>query len=138
MIVLTDYPAYENYYHYVGSTKYRKSVFLEDDMRDRLIVIVTESLEKKGIEVVAITAAYNHIHVLVKTDQDIHKVGQYIFGTSSTLMHKQYHELVEKLGKHLWGGTSCSAIKDESHLSNCKSYIERHQPDNTKLEIEVE
>lgn len=131
---LSDYPAYENYYHFVGSTKYRKNLFYSAEIRVRLEKIIEEIIEaKEGIELVAITIAYNHIHVLVKTELRISQVGQILFGASSRLLRKEFPILVEQVEQGLWGGKSWEAIKDMAHFQNCVSYIKRHQPDNTKV-----
>lgn len=130
---LSDYPAYENYYHFVGSTKYRKNLFYNDDIRSRLKSLIGEILERKvEIELIESTVAYNHIHVLVKTELLPAQVGQILFGASSRLLRKEFPVLVEQVEKGLWGGKSWEAIKDEGHLNNCISYIQRHRPDNTK------
>lgn len=47
----------------------------------------------------------------------------------------KYAQLKDNNETSLWGGTSCKYIKDEQHLLNTISYIERHQPDNTKIEM---
>ena len=79
------------------------------------------------------TVAYNHIHVLVKTQVDPSKVGQLLFGASSRILRKEFPVLVEQIPKGLWGGKSFEPIVDKNHLDNCISYIRRHQPDNTKI-----
>lgn len=131
---LSDNKAYENYYQFMGSTKYRKNLFYDNEIRERLKYIISEIFEQRDdIELVESTVAYNHIHVLVKTELDTSKVGQLLFGTSSRLIRKEYPILVEQVPKGLWGGKSWEPIVDKSHLDNCISYIKRHQPDNTKV-----
>ena len=48
-------------------------------------------------------------------------------------MRKEFPILVEMAHKGLWGGRSALAIKDQQHMENTISYIQRHQPDNLKL-----
>lgn len=90
-------------------------------------------LDKQGVELIESTVAFNHIHVLVKTDLLPSQIAQTLFGASSRILRKEFPILVEMSEKSLWGGKSCEAIKDEKHLKNCISYIHRHQPDNTKV-----
>lgn len=131
---LSENIAYENYYQFIGATKYRKNLFYDDEIRERLNCIIAELIKNKaGIELVESTIAYNHIHVLVKTELEPSKVGQILFGASSRLLRKEFPILIEKIPKGLWGGKSCEPIKDINHLNNCISYIKRHQPDNTKI-----
>ena len=131
---LLENSAYDNYYQFVGSTKYRKALFYDKEIRERLNCIIIDIFNKKEeIELVESTVAYNHIHVLVKTQLDPSKVGQLLFGASSRLLRKEIPILVEQIPKGLWGGKSCEPIVDRKHLDNCISYIRRHQPDNTKI-----
>lgn len=131
---LSNYPAYDNYYHFIAATKYRKNLFYADEIRDRLRKIVEQVLKHgDGIELVECTVAYNHMHVLVKTDVSPSQTGQILLGASSRLLRKEFPVLVEQVEKGLWGGKSWQAIKDAEHLQNCISYIQRHQPDNTKI-----
>lgn len=131
---LSAYPAYDNYYHFVGSTKYRKNLFYDDEIRMRLKVIIEKIFEnKQEVEVIESTVAFNHIHVLVKLDLLPSQVGQILFGASSRILRKEFPILVDLVEKGLWGGKSYEAIKDKEHLNNCISYIRRHQPDNTKV-----
>lgn len=131
---LSDYEPYKNYYHFVGSAKYRKNLFYSEDIRLSLQKMIQEILEKKGIEVVEVTVAYNHVHVLLRSELPPSQIGQTLFGASSRLLRKEYPLLVQEAGKSLWGGTSWKVIRDEAHLEHCRSYIQRHLTDNTKLE----
>lgn len=47
MKLLSNQVAYENYYHFVGATKYRKNLFYDDSVRVRLKNIILEIVEKK-------------------------------------------------------------------------------------------
>lgn len=135
MKILTNYAAYEGYYHLGAATKRRKPLFLDQTIRERLKEMIEEVAKRSdSFELVECTVANNHVHILVKTIAEISKVGQVIFGASSRMLRKEYPVLVEQEPKGLWGGTGCRAIKDQEHLENCKSYIRRHQPDNTKIE----
>ncbi len=130
---LNENEPYEGHYQFIGATKYRLNLFMEEEMRTRLKEIIQEIINKlEDTESVESTVAYNHIHVLIHTKLEPSNVAQRLFGISSRLMRKEYPELVEKAKKGLWGGKSCEAIVDENHLKNCISYIKRHNPDNTK------
>lgn len=131
---LSNWPPYENYYQFIGSAKYRKNLFYDEAIRNHLQEIIRNILERREVEVVALTVAYNHFHVLIKTEMTPSQVGQVLFGSSSRQLRKEFPVLIDEAEKGLWGGRSWEAIKDYSHLINCKSYIERHMPDNTKVE----
>ena len=44
---LSENDAYENYYQFVGATKYRKPLFYDNEIRDRLSCIIAAFLIKK-------------------------------------------------------------------------------------------
>lgn len=135
MKLLADYEPYQNYYHFGASTKYRKNLFYDEVIRTRLKTIIGDIIAKnESIELVESTVAYNHVHILLKSDLAPSKIAQVLFGTSSYLLRKEFPILVEKVPKGLWGGKNCLPIKDEEHLKNCIMYIRRHQPDNTKVD----
>lgn len=134
---LSNWPPYKNYYQFVGAAKYRKNLFFNEEIRKRLAEIVQDVLQKKGIEVVAVTVAYNHFHVLIRTELTPSQVGQILFGASSRLLKKEFPVLISEAQKGLLGGKSWEAVRDKRHLENCKSYIERHRPDNTKMESDT-
>ncbi len=57
-----------------------------------------------------------------------------LFGSTSRIMRKEYPKLKNQIEKSLWGGKSCTYIKDEEHLEHAISYINRHRPDKTKVD----
>ena len=131
---LSENDAYENYYQFVGATKYRKPLFYDNEIRDRLSCIIADILNKKEeIELVESTVAYNHIHVLVKTQVDPSKVGQLLFVGGVKNIEKRISCSCRTNTKRFMGGKSFEPIVDKNHLDNCISYIRRHQPDNTKI-----
>ena len=131
------YPAYHGHYHLVVPTKYKGSCFYTSEMRSRLREIIETVLQElEGVELVACAVAINHIHVLVKSSQDISLVARYILGVSSRYMRKEYPELIEFHKTALWDGKSCRAIRDAEDLRNCILYIGQHLPNDTKTEDE--
>ena len=90
-------------------------------------------MEKKGIEAVAVTVAYNHVHVLLRSELSPSQIGMTLFGASSRLLRRECPILDQEAEKGLWGGRSWKAIRDDAHLERCRSNIQRHLPDNTKM-----
>lgn len=132
---LSNYEPYNGYYQFIGATKYRKELFKKEKIRESLENIITNVISKKiGVELIECTVAYNHIHVLIKTELAPADVGQVLYGATSRLIRREYPILVDEVKVGLWGGKSWEAIKDKGHFDNCVSYIQRHQPDNTKLD----
>lgn len=132
---LNEPPAYNNCYHFVGAVYKRKSVFMTEEMRNKLVEIVNQTMvTSKGLKIHAITVAYNHVHVLIEGDIEPSKIAQSLLGASSRMMRECYPELKTEEMPRLWGGKSCKYIKDEEYLQNAISYITRHRPDNTKVD----
>ena len=78
---LSDWSAYENYYHFVAFTKYRKNLFFDGEIRHRLLIIFGEIVQRKdGVELVECAVAYNHIHVLIRTELPMSNVVQSLLG----------------------------------------------------------
>ncbi len=44
---LSEDDAYENYYQFVGATKYRKPLFYDNEIRHRLSCIIADIFNKK-------------------------------------------------------------------------------------------
>ena len=44
---LSENEAYENFYQFIGSTKYRKNLFYDNAIRERLRCIINEIFDKK-------------------------------------------------------------------------------------------
>lgn len=100
----------------MGATKYRKNLFYDDNIRERLKCIIKEQFEKnEHIELIESTVAYNHIHVLVKTELDTSRVGQLLFGVTSRLLRKEFPVLIDRCQRDC-GGSSWGPIVDEKHL----------------------
>ncbi|WP_067516887.1 IS200/IS605 family transposase [Endozoicomonas ascidiicola] len=127
MFTRFDYAPFNNCYHFTAATKYRKSVF-EKDIRERAEEILTEKSKEIGATVLAVTAAVNHIHLLIQSDHSPSDIGQKIFGTTSRLLRKEFPELKNLHSKQLWGGKACTPIKDQAHLDNTQAYVDRHDP----------
>ena len=132
--MLSNYPAYGNYYHFIGCSKHRKFLFESEILRSRVLEVIKEIVERtEDMELVVCTVAYDHVHILVRTGLIPSRAEQLLFGTSSRMLRKEFPLLVEQSKKGLWGGTSCKAIKDKNHFPICTSYITRHQPNNEKI-----
>lgn len=114
MIVLSNYEPYEEYWHFIASTKYRKSMFLQENMRDRLKEIVCQICDDKdGLKMKEMAVAYNHFHALIQVNMELSKAARIIYGTSSRYMRKEFPILVKMANVGLWGGKSVLAIKDQ-------------------------
>ena len=133
MLKRSDYQAYDHHYHFTASTKYRKSVFNEN-IRLRLEELLTDKSQGIGAKVLAVAAAVNHIHLLIRCEQDISYMANMILGPTSRLIRKEFPELKKLHETQLWGGKACTSIKDATHLANAQAYIERHDPLDSRVQ----
>ena len=70
--ISTDYPAYNGFYHFIAATKYRNNLFSAEERRMELEKIISNICKKTDdLELYAITIAYNHVHILVQTSQNV-------------------------------------------------------------------
>ncbi|NNN49761.1 MULTISPECIES: IS200/IS605 family transposase [Vibrio] len=133
MLKRSDYEAYDHHYHFTASTKYRKPVF-DENIRKRLEELLKEKSEGIDGQVLSVAAAVNHVHLLIRCEQDISYMANMILGPTSRLIRKEFPQLKELHEKQLWGGKACTSIKDQSHLTNARAYIDRHDPLDSRVD----
>lgn len=133
MYYRSDYPSYNNCYHFTASTKYRKCVF-SPAIREKLGHHIKQKADSLGLKVHALAVAVNHVHILIQGELEPKKIAQFVFGFTSRMIRKEFPELDELHEKQLWGGKACTNIKDESHFKNAVVYIDRHDPEDSRAE----
>ena len=117
-------------YHIVWCVKYRKKV-LNDDISNRLYILLSQTAEKKGFKVVECKVGENdHIHCFVSAPPklSVTQIVKYLKGISGNIILKEFPELRNELWKgELWNGSYfCETIGSASQ-ENIKKYIERQQ-----------
>ena len=117
-------------YHIVWCVKYRKKV-LNDDISNRLYILLYQTAEKKGFKVVECKVGENdHIHCFVSAPPklSVTQIVKYLKGISGNIILKEFPELRNELWKgEFWNGSYfCETIGSTSQ-ENIKNYIERQQ-----------
>lgn len=117
-------------YHIVWCVKYRKKV-LNDDISNRLYILLSQTAEKKGFKVVECKVGENdHIHCFVSAPPklSVTQIVKYLKGISGNIILKEFPELRNELWKgEFWNGSYfCETIGSTSQ-ENIKNYIERQQ-----------
>lgn len=131
---LNDTPAYDNCYQLIAITNCKKNVFCKEAMRNRLKEIIELTLGgMPGTTCITSTVAFNHVHVLLKTELDPLKITIRLFGIASRIMRNEYPELLSLHKKSLWDEKTYTPVTDEEHFHYCLSYMQKHQPDNTTV-----
>ncbi len=101
----TSHTKFDNKYHLVWITKYRKKI-LVGDITLRTRDIIRQVCEKYGVEIIRGNVSPDHIHMFVSIPPhfSVSKVIQNIKGRSSRMLQQEYPNLrKEYWGKHLWG-----------------------------------
>lgn len=117
-------------YHIVWCVKYRRKV-LNDDISNRLYILLSQTAEKKGFKVVECKVGENdHIHCFVSAPPklSVTQIVKYLKGISGNIILKEFPELRNELWKgEFWNGSYfCETIGSTSQ-ENIKNYIERQQ-----------
>ena len=133
----TSHTKYDNKYHIVWITKYRKKI-LKGDIAIRVRDIIRQVCEKYGVEIIKGHLSLDHVHMFVSIGPhySVSKVVQNIKGRSSRILQQEFSSLrKEYWGRHSWGiGYFCVTsgnVTDEMIME----YIEEQGKKQTKDEI---
>ena len=100
----TSHTRFDNKYHIVWITKYRKKV-LKGDIGIRIRDIIRQVCEKFGIEIIRGNISPDHIHIFVSIppQYSVSKIVQNIKGRSSRIIQQEFPNLRrEYWGRHFW------------------------------------
>lgn len=132
-ICLSNYPAFDGYYHLIAETKIGHWIFHDFETQRLCEQIVAQTvISKEAVELVDLAAACDHIHILIRTEYDPQQVTAVIFEMIAWRMKMVFPFLGSENPYHLWNQTVWKAIADQHHLQNCIGYIRRHQPYSSK------
>ena len=91
-------------YHFVWTTKYRKSV-LTGQVGIRLRELIREVCRTNDIEVLQGHVCRDHVHILVSAPPNMSasKIMQYLKGKSSRKLMMEFRQLNKQFwGRHMW------------------------------------
>lgn len=130
----TSHTKYDNKYHIVWITKYRKKVLL-GDIATRIRDIIRQVCEKYSVDIIRGNVSPDHIHIMVSIPPhySVSKIVQNIKGRSSRKIQQEYPQIrKEYWGKHFWGiGYFCTTtgnVTDEMIMK----YIEEQGNNQSK------
>lgn len=118
-------------YHFITVVKYRKKVFLEDQIISDLKSI-TENISKEcGVEIVEQECGDDHLHILFRTKPslDLCKFINVLKGRSSKMLRQKYKDfLKDKLwGDSFWSPSYFLATTGNVTIDILKDYIENQR-----------
>ena len=100
----TSHTRFDNKYHIVWITKYRKKI-LKGDIGIRIRDIIRQVCENFGIEIIRGNISPDHIHIFVSIPPRyaVSKIVQNIKGRSSRIIQQEFPNLRrEYWGRHFW------------------------------------
>lgn len=127
----TSHTRYDNKYHLVWITKYRKPV-LKGEIGMRSRDIIRQVGEKLGVEILKGKIMPDHVHIFASIPPyiSVSKVVQNMKGRSSRILQQEYQELrKEYWGRHFWGIGFFSATSGNITDEMVLEYIENQGKD---------
>lgn len=122
----TSHTIYDNKYHIVWITKYRKKV-LKDEIGFRLREIIRQICSTEKIDILKGAIGPDHVHLMLQIPPyiSVSRVVQHLKGESSRKLQMEYRELQKQFwGQHFWAiGYFCSTTGTVTD-SVIKKYIE--------------
>ena len=107
--------------------KYRRKIFLEDKIIERLKQITKKVSGDFGVEIVNQETDKDHIHILFKSNPktDLTKLINSLKGVSSRLLFKEFPEIKKKLWTGaLWSPSYFLITTGQVTLDQLKKYVE--------------
>ena len=131
---------YQNYYHLVFVTKYRKGVFT-DEMLTALEAVFEETCEQMDCKLIECNGEPDHVHLLVTCPPKLavaNLVGK-LKGKSSFVLRRDFGPLLRKKlwGDHLWSPSYASVTCGGAPLEIVKKYIDDQKRPPSQKGIEI-
>jgi putative transposase len=133
----TSHSVYDIKYHFVFTTKYRKSI-LRGEVAERVRELIREICRKLDIEILKGHVSKDHVHLLLSVPPNVSpsRVMQAVKGKTSHSMLRDFRTLNRAFwGRHLWsrGYFACTSgnITDEviQQYIETQSVEPRNDPD---------
>lgn len=118
-------------YHLVVVVKYRKPVFDNDTIIERLKEFNLEMSPKYGVDIINQECGVDHIHLLISTKPatDLCKYINILKGHSSRMLRKEFGDILQdKLwGDAFWSPTYFISTVGNTSLDTIYNYIENQR-----------
>ena len=118
-------------YHLIIVVKYRKKVFIQDDIISDIKTIISDISERNDVTIIEQGCGIDHIHILFRTKPslDITKFINILKGNSSRKIRKKYGSFLEdKLwGDAFWSSSYFLATTGNVTLDILKNYVENQR-----------
>lgn len=127
MLVKNRTCVYDFNFHLVFVTKYRKAVFVSDELRNDMKNILKNIATNKHVEIKHLEVMPDHVHMMVSFQPDIapSNVVKSLKGTSARMWFKHHPETKQQLwGGHLWSPSFFMSTIGNVSKEIVASYIE--------------
>lgn len=115
-------------YHFITVVKYRRKVFVNDDIINSLKSIIEQVSKENDVQVIEQECGEDHIHLLFRAKPTLNFKSyiQSLKGRSARLLRAQYPDLLkDKLwGEHFWSPSYFLATTGNVTLDVLKEYVE--------------
>ena len=127
----TSHAVYDTSYHLVWCPKYRKKLFISEELREPAREIIREIGEEYGIEIAEMEIALDHVHLLVSfpPSRAIGEIVRVIKSISARELFKRFPKLRKKLwAGELWeDGYFARTVGDKMTRQTIERYIQHHR-----------
>jgi putative transposase len=97
-----SHAVYDTAYHVVWCPKYRKKIFVGEEVRERAEQLVREICEEYGFEIEEMEVAEDHVHILISFPPK-HSIGE-VVRIIKSISARELFRVFPRLKKRLWSG----------------------------------
>jgi len=126
----------QNAHHFEWCPKYRYNMFRQDKYKNMLEKILHEIASEKGMKILSLTVASDHIHIAVDLPFSMSqsKALQFLKGGSSyRLFRENEHFALRYPRRHFWSPGKFARSVGDADLDTVVNYIQQHNENQTTL-----
>lgn len=118
-------------YHLILITKYRKKVFINDDIVERTKEIMRKIASDFDVEIINQECGEDHIHLMISTKPTVEltKLVNLLKGTSSRMLRKEYEQQLSEIlyGDAFWSDSYYIATAGNVSVDTIYNYIDNQR-----------
>lgn len=118
-------------YHLILITKYRKKVFINDDIVERTKEIMRKIASDFDVEIINQECGEDHIHLMISTKPtlELTKLVNLLKGTSSRMLRKEYEQQLSEIlyGDAFWSDSYYIATAGNVSVDTIYNYIDNQR-----------
>lgn len=122
---------YSLHYHFITCIKYRRKIFVRDDIIQDIKDIMEQVSQEYGVEIIEQECGEDHIHILFKCKPTLifKDYIQALKGRSARIIRAKYSDYLSTFiwGKHFWSPSYFLASTGNITLDILKQYIEQQR-----------